>query len=99
MCLLQDFMSTSCTGQVFKAWVNELPFSPLTSDHFQLLLAVLEGYRPQVTSVVTSRPWAVQQLLENVGIQHLCLVDILGFTKKDIFKYLSQSFSEEGHIQ
>ena len=64
-CLLQDFMSTSCTGQVFKAWVNELPFSPLTSDNFQLLLEILEGYRPQVTSVVTSRPWAVQQLLEN----------------------------------
>ena len=65
------------------AWVNELPFSPLTtcSDHF-LLLEILEGYLPQVTSVVTSRPWAVQQLLENVGNQHFCLIEILGFTKK-----------------
>ena len=54
----------------FKASVNELPFSLLTSDHF-LLLEILEGYLPQVTSVVTSRPWAVQQLLENFGNQHL----------------------------
>ena len=73
--------------------LDELPSSLLTSDH-SLLLAVLEGYLPQVTSVVTSRPWAVQQLLENVGNQHLHLVEILGFTKKDIFKYISHSFSE-----
>ena len=74
--------------------LDELPSSFLTSDH-SLLLAVLEGYLPCVTTVVTSRPWAVQQLLENVGNQHFRLVEILGFTKKDIFKYISHSFSEE----
>ena len=74
--------------------LDELPFSLLTSNH-SLLLAVLEGYLPQVTSVVTSRLWAVQQLLDNFGSQHLRLVEILGFTQKDIFIYISHSFSEE----
>ena len=74
--------------------LDELPSSLLTSDH-SLLLEILEGYLPHVATVVTSRPWAVQHLLENIGNQHLRLAEILGFTKKDIFKYISHSFSEE----
>ena len=74
--------------------LDELPSSLLTSDH-SLLLEILEGYLPCVATVVTSRPWAVQQLLENFGNQHLRLAEILGFTKKDIFMYISHSFSEE----
>ena len=73
--------------------LDELPSSLLTSDH-SLLLEILEGYLPRVATVVTSRPWAVQQLLENVGNQHLRLAEILGFTKKDIFIYISHSFSD-----
>ena len=86
----------SCGGKrvvFFFEGLDELPSSLLTSAH-SLLLKILEGYLPQAITVVTSRPWAVQQLLEIVGNQHLRLVEILGFTKKDIFEYISNSFSD-----
>ena len=38
---------------------------------------------PEVTVVVTSRPWAVQKLLL-LGSQFTRSVEILGFTKEDI---------------
>ena len=75
--------------------LDELPCSLLGED--SLLLEILQGLSlPEVTLVVTSRPWAVQTLIEKCGDQISRRVDILGFTKEDISRYVSNAFSEEG---
>ena len=74
--------------------LDELPSSLLAED--SLLLEILQGFSlPEVTLVVTSRPWAVQTLIEKCGDQVSRLVEILGFTKDDISSYVSYAFNEE----
>ena len=74
--------------------LDELPSSLLAED--SLLLEILQGFSlPEVTLVVTSRPWAVQTLIEKCGDQISRRVEILGFTKEDISRYVSNAFCEE----
>ena len=74
--------------------LDELPSSLLGED--SLLLEILQGLSlPEVTLVVTSRPWAVQTLIEKCGDQISRRVEILGFTKEDISRYVSNAFCEE----
>ena len=74
--------------------LDELPSSLLGDD--SLLLEILQGFSlPEVTLVVTSRPWAVQTLIEKCGDQISRRVEILGFTKEDISRYVSNAFCEE----
>ena len=75
--------------------LDELPTTLLAED--SLLLNIFQGLSlPAVTLVVTSRPWAVQTLIEKCGDQISRRVEILGFTKEDISRYVSNAFSEEG---
>ena len=61
-----------------------------------LLLNIFQGLSlPEVTLVVTSRLWAVQTLIEKCGDQISRRVEILGFTKEDISRYVSYAFCEE----
>ena len=74
--------------------LDELPSSLLAED--SLLLEILQGFSlPEVTLLVTSRPWAVQTLIEKCGDQISRRVEILGFTKEDISRYVSNAFCEE----
>ena len=74
--------------------LDELPSFMLAED--SLLLEILQGFSlPKVTCVVTSRPWAVQTLIEKCGDQISHRVEILGFTKEDISRYVSNAFCEE----
>ena len=74
--------------------LDELPSSLLAEDSF--LLEILQGFSlPEVTLVVTSRPWALQTLIEKSGDQVSRRVEILGFTKEDILRYVSNAFCEE----
>ena len=74
--------------------LDELPSFMLAED--SLLLEILQGFSlPKVTLVVTSRPWAVQTLIEKCGDQISRRMEILGFTKEDISRYVSNAFSEE----
>ena len=74
--------------------LDELPSFMLAED--SLLLEILQGFSlPKVTLVVTSRPWAVQTLIEKCGDQISRRVEILGFTKEDISRYVSNAFCEE----
>ena len=74
--------------------LDELPSFVLAED--SLLLEILQGFSlPKVTLVVTSRPWAVQTLIEKCTDQISRRVEILGFTKEDISRYVSNAFSEE----
>ena len=74
--------------------LDELPSFMLAED--SLLLEILQGFSlPKVTLVVTSRPWAVQTLIEKCTDQISRRVEILGFTKEDISRYVSNAFCEE----
>ena len=74
--------------------LDELPSSLLAED--SLLLEILQGFSlPEVTLVVTSRPWAVQTLIEKCTDQISRRVEILGFTKEDLSRYVSNAFCEE----
>ena len=90
----KEVVSRGGKGVVFLfEGLDELPSSLLTSGH-SLFIEILHGFLPEVTTVVTSRPWAVQKLLL-LGSQFTSSVEILGFTKKDIIRYVSHAFSEE----
>ena len=74
--------------------IDELPASCLADG--MPLSNLLQGESfPKVTIIVTSRPWAVQTLEEKCGDQISRQVDILGFTKEDILRYVSHAFTEE----
>ena len=74
--------------------INELPASCLADG--MPLSNLLQGESlPLVTIIVTSRPWAVQTLEEKCGDQISRQVEILGFAKEDIFRYISHAFTEE----
>ena len=74
--------------------LDELPSSLLSEESF--LLEILQGISlPELTILVTSRPWAVQGLLERCDDQISRRVEILGFTKDDISRYVSCAFETE----
>ncbi len=74
--------------------IDELPASCLADG--MPLSNLLQGESlPLVTIIVTSRPWAVQTLEEKCGDQISRQVEILGFTREDILRYISHAFSEE----
>ena len=74
--------------------LDELPLSLLTED--SILLEILQGFSlPKVTLVVTSRPWAVQTLIEKCTDQVSRQFEILGFTKDDVASYVSNAFCVE----
>ena len=73
--------------------IDELPISCLADG--TLLSNLLQGISlPEVTIVVTTRPWAVQMLTEKCGFQLPHIIEILGFTKEDIVRYTMYAFSE-----
>ncbi len=74
--------------------IDELPVSCLADG--TPLSNLLQGESlPEVTIIATSRPWAVQTLVEKCGDQISRQVEILGFTKDDILRYITYAFSEE----
>ena len=74
--------------------LDELPSSLLSEESF--LLEILQGISlPELTILVTSRPWAVQGLLERCDDQISRQIEILGFTKDDISRYVSCAFETE----
>ena len=74
--------------------LDELPSSLLSEESF--LLEILQGISlPELTILVTSRPWAVQGLLERCDEQISRQIEILGFTKDDISRYVSCAFKTE----
>ena len=74
--------------------IDELPASCLADG--MPLSNLLQGESlPLVTIIVTSRPWAVQTLEEKCGDQISRQVEILGFMREDILRYVSHAFSEE----
>ncbi len=74
--------------------IDELPASCLADG--MPLSNLLQGESlPLVTIIVTSRPWAVQTLEEKCGDQISRQVEILGFTREDILRYISHAFTEE----
>lgn len=74
--------------------LDELPLSVLSEDSF--LLEILQATcLPGITTLVTSRPWAVQGLLDKCNNQVSRRVEILGFTKGDISQYVSHAFESD----
>ena len=74
--------------------IDELPASCL-ADGWPLSNLLQGEFLPLVTIIVTSRPWAVQTLEEKCGVQISRQVEILGFTREDILRYISHAFTEE----
>ena len=54
---------------------------------------------PEVTIMVTTRPWAVQMLTELCGQQITRQVEILGFTEEDIVKFVSCAFPDAKKVE
>ena len=92
----KEIISSGGEGVLFLfEGLDELPTTLLAED--SLLLNIFQGLSlPEVTLVVTSRPWAMQTLIEKCGDQISRRVEILGFTKEDISRYVCNVFSEEG---
>ena len=77
--------------------IDELPASCLADG--TVLSDLLQGLSlPEVTIVLTTRPWAVQVLNEKCGDQFSRLVEILGFTKEDIQSYVSHVFTDSKRL-
>ena len=73
--------------------MDELPASCVTDG--TLISNLLQGLSlPEVTILVTTRPWALQMLKEICGDQISLEAEILGFTKKDIQRYVFDVFPE-----
>ena len=72
---------------------DELPSTCRTEP--SVFLRLINGELPHATVLVTSRPWATQNIhIHNQRIfQH---IEILGFTGKQIEKYVTSVFTEEG---
>ena len=77
--------------------LDELPSNFLGEDCF--LLELLRGVLPLLTTIVTSRPWAAQQLVDLCVNQEIRRVDIIGFLKEDIEKYICHSFEKNATEQ
>ena len=74
--------------------IDELPASCLADG--MLLSNLLQGLSlPEVTILVTTRPWAGQMLQEKCGDQISRQFECLGFTKQDILAYAFSENKEE----
>ena len=74
--------------------LDELPLSCLAEG--EVLSNLLQGLSlPEVTFIVTTRPWAEQILAEKCGEQITRRVEILGFTTEDIWRYVSHAFGDK----
>ncbi len=93
--------AVSCSGKgilFLMEGLDELPASCLADG--MPLSNLLQGESlPEPTIVVTSRPWAVQTLEEKCGEQISRQVEILGFTREDILRYISHAFTEEENAE
>ena len=82
---------------IFLEGIDELPASCLADG--AVLSDLLQGLSlPEVTIVLTTRPWAVQVLNEKCGDQISRLVEILGFTKDEILSYVSHAFIDSKKV-
>lgn len=68
-------------------------------DEESLLLELFRGVLPQLTIVVTSRPWAAQKLADLTNNQITRQVDIIGFLKEDIYEYIKYSFEDKNSVE
>ena len=93
--LAKDIYTNKGKGTLFLLeGIDELPISCLADG--TLLSNLLQGLSlPEVTLVVTSRPWAMQMLIEKCGFQISRKIEILGFTKEDILRYTMYAFSDQ----
>ena len=91
--LAKDLCNNKGRGTLFlMEGIDELPASCLADD--TLLSNLLQGLSlPEVTILVTTRPWTVQMLTEMCEDQISRRVEILGFTKDDILRYISFAFT------
>ena len=74
--------------------LDELPAASLLTDDTLLSNLILGELLPEVTILLTTRPWAVQMLKEKCGDQIVRQVEILGFTEEDILRYASYAFAD-----
>ena len=93
--ITEDVISREGRGVLFiLEGLDELPSSYLSDG--RLLSNLLQGLSlPEVTILVTTRPWGVQMLAEKCEDQISRRVEILGYTKEDITKFASYSFDEQ----
>ena len=93
--ITEDAISREGRGVLFfLEGLDELPSSCLSDG--KLLSNLLQGLSlPEVTLLVTARPWAVQMLAEKCEDQISRRVEILGYTKEDITNFVSYSFDEQ----
>ena len=92
--LAKDICNNKGRGTLFLLeGIDELPASCLADN--TLLSNLLQGLSlPKVTILVTTRPWALQMLSEKCGDQISRRIEILGFTKDDVLRYISNAFSD-----
>ena len=67
--------------------IDELPsaIDMLSKEDDSLLTDLIHDIQlPEVTMIITSRPWATKVLLETCKEQISCQVEILSFTREDI---------------
>ena len=92
--LAKDICNNKGRGTLFlMEGIDELPASCLADD--TLLSNLLQGLSlPKVTILVTTRPWSVPILTEKCGDQISRRVEILGFAREDILRYISYAFND-----
>ena len=81
---------------IFEA-IDELPsaIDMLNKDDDSLLTDLIRGIQlPEATLIITSRPWATKTLVETCKEQISRQVEILGFTREDISRYITTAFSD-----
>jgi len=81
---------------IFEA-IDELPsmIEMLSKEDSSLLTDIIHGTQlPEATLIITSRPWATKVLLETCKEQISHQVEILGFTREDISRYITTAFSD-----
>jgi len=84
---------------IFEA-IDELPsvIEMLSREDDSLLTNIIHSTQlPEATLIITSRPWATKTLLETCKEQISRQVEILGFTREDISRYITTAFSDMKH--
>ena len=91
--IAKDVCNNKGRGTLFlMEGIDELPVSCLADGN--LFSNLLQGLSlPEVTILVTTRPWTVPMLTEMCEDQISRRVEILGFTKDDILRYISFAFA------
>ena len=79
---------------IFEA-IDELPSAiDMISKDDNSLLTIHGTQLPEATLIITSRPWATKTLLETCKEQISRQVEILGFTREDISRYITTAFCD-----